>query len=135
MAKTKSAGVEKLAKAALAGGAVASVLNIIVLLFSRMIDQVPYRGLADALTPVEVVVACFVAAISAVVLLWALRMFTKKSADIFYAVVAILLVVGIAEPLMRDFRDLGRTLVLAFMYLVCAGSIIGFLQRMGGLKK
>lgn len=134
MAKVKSAEVQKLGQAAVVGGAVASVLNIVVLFAGKLIDKVPARGFSP-LEPLDVVVACFVAAFCAVVLLWALRMFTKKASDLFYAIVAILLVIAIAEPLLRDFRDLGRTLVLAFMYLVCAGSIVGTLQRMGGLKK
>lgn len=134
MAKIKTAELQKLGKAAVVGGAVASVLNIIVLLLSRMIDRVPTRGFS-ALEPVEVLVACFVAALCAAVLLWALRAFTKQAASIFYLVVVILLVVLIADPLLRDFRDLVRTLILAAMYLICAGSIIGAFQRLGGLKK
>jgi hypothetical protein len=140
MAKGKKAGIEKLGISALAGGAVAAVLNILLLWLARGAGYEPMAKSGGMLFPepisaMQVVVSCFIPAIGASVLVWALRRWTRNPAKIFYSSAMIFLVLSMAGPAMVPVNRLATRFILGAMHLVAAGAIIGSLQRMGGLKK
>ena len=141
MAKMRGmAGIEQLGFSALAGGAIAAVLNVLLLLVAKgagytLIVKTGNMIIPRAISAVQVGFSCLIAALGAAALVWALLRWTRNSTMMFYRITGVLLLVSMAWPATVWVNRPVTRIILGVMHLIAAGAIIGTMQRMGVLKK
>ena len=131
--------MQKIGMAVLAGGALASVVNSVVLMLARGAGysmRVSYsHRFATRLAVEQVISCCFLVALLAGVILVFLRNMNRKAGGMFQPVIGILLVVALVSLAFFGTDGNVTRAILGVMYVAGFGSILFAFRKFGALKK
>ncbi|GAB3641669.1 DUF6069 family protein [Spirosoma arcticum] len=115
-------------------GLIAAAVNAVLFYIGTATGAIPASliipNAGQPLTVIPVIVASFVPAIAAGLLLALLNRFTKRPLRIFNIIAIILLVLSFSSPFSIPNVPVGMVVILNLMHVVVAGAVLGAFNRL-----
>ncbi|MFP4090007.1 MAG: DUF6069 family protein [Cyclobacteriaceae bacterium] len=131
--------IKRLLWASPLAGVAAALVNAIVFYIASAAGAIPpdiiVPNANEAITVVPVMMASFMAAIAAGIILAILAVLTRRPAKYFIAIAVIMLVLSFYTPLTIPEAIIPMILVLNMMHVVAAAVIVWILLRLGSSKQ
>ena len=131
---TTSVNTRKLLTAAPLAGLVAAVINAVLFYIGTATGAIPadliIPNAGKPLTVIPVIIASFVPAIAAGLVLALLNRFTKRPLRIFNIIAVILLLFSFSSPFSIPGVPVGMIIMLNLMHIVVAGAVLVAFNRL-----
>ena len=129
-----SVDTRKLLTLAPLAGLIAAVINVVLFYIGTATGAIPadliIPNAGQPLTVIPVIIASFVPAIAAGLLLALLNRFTKRPLRIFNIIAVILLVFSFSSPFSIPGVPVGMIVILNLMHVVVAGAVLVAFNRL-----